>query len=151
MSRKLPHAQENVCIAVDDECSTYAIGSKTNTDLIDTRTLQSVKKIPNRNNKTNIRSVSFKGNILTIGSGGGTILFWDVRAQKYLDSTVSSNRIVTLNASRGWLVCWFSLGSWMAVRWMLLHLYLSFVLCVLRALETEVLLDGSLERLIEIT
>ena len=40
MSKKLPHGTENVCLAVDNDCSTYAVGSKQNTDLIDSRTLQ---------------------------------------------------------------------------------------------------------------
>ena len=40
MSKKLPHTADNVCLAVNEEFSTYAVGSKTNTDLIDARTLQ---------------------------------------------------------------------------------------------------------------
>ena len=40
MSKKLPHGTENVCLAVDDDCSMYAVGSKANTDLLDSRTLQ---------------------------------------------------------------------------------------------------------------
>ena len=63
-----------------------------------------IKKIPSRNNGSNIRSVSFKGNILTIGNGGGNIVFWDVRAAKFLESTMNTNRAVTLKASRGWVV-----------------------------------------------
>lgn len=39
MSKKLPHTSENVCIAVNDDSSFYAVGSKTNADLLDTRTL----------------------------------------------------------------------------------------------------------------
>jgi WD40 repeat protein len=40
MSKKLPHSPENVCLAVDEEGSMYAVGSKANTDLLDARTLQ---------------------------------------------------------------------------------------------------------------
>jgi len=103
MSKKLPHTTDTVCLAVDEDNTTYAVGSKTNTDLLDARTLQAIKKIPSRNNGSNIRSVSFKGNILTIGNGGGVILFWDLRAGKFLDSTMNTNRAVTLKASRGWV------------------------------------------------
>ena len=39
MSKKLPHSTENVCLAVDDDCSMYAVGSKANTDLLDSRTV----------------------------------------------------------------------------------------------------------------
>ena len=127
MSKKLPHSTENVCLAVDEDCSMYAVGSKANTDLLDSRTvtvrffflsifllkeffdlfsvkLQAVKKIPSRNNGNNIRSVSFKGNILTIGNGQGVVLFWDLRAGKFLESTMNTNRAVTLKSSRGWVV-----------------------------------------------
>ena len=65
---------------------------------------QAVKKIPSRNSGCGIRSVSFKGNILTIGTGIGIMLFWDLRAQKFLESTMNSNRAVSLKASKGWLV-----------------------------------------------
>ena len=39
MSKKLPHSTENVCLAVDEDCSMYAVGSKANTDLLDSRTV----------------------------------------------------------------------------------------------------------------
>jgi len=103
MSKKLPHGTENVCLAVDNDSSIYAVGSKQNTDLLDARTFQAVKKITSRNGQSNIRSVSFQGNILTIGNGNGVVLFWDVRAGKHLESTMNTNRAVTLKASRGWV------------------------------------------------
>ena len=40
MSKKLPHTTDTVCLAVDEDNTTYAVGSKTNTDLLDARTLQ---------------------------------------------------------------------------------------------------------------
>ena len=124
MSKKLPHNMENVCLSTDEEANMYAVGSKGSTDLLDARTLQvmvqiwqtldpiptlvfllqAVKKIPSRNSGCGIRSVSFKGNILTIGTGIGIMLFWDLRAQKFLESTMNSNRAVSLKASKGWLV-----------------------------------------------
>ena len=67
MSKRLPHTMENVCLSTDEECQLYAVGSKAHTDLLDSRTLQPVRKIPSRNSGCGIRSVSFKGNILTIG------------------------------------------------------------------------------------
>ena len=101
---------ENVCLATDEDCQMYAVGSKVgtyqtftliliylfhlqaHTDLLDSRTLQPVRKIPSRNSGCGIRSVSFKGNILTIGTGIGLMLFWDLRASKFLESTMNSNR-----------------------------------------------------------
>jgi len=103
MSKRLPHTMENVCLATDEDCQMYAVGSKAHTDLLDSRTLQPVRKIPSRNSGCGIRSVSFKGNILTIGTGIGLMLFWDLRASKFLESTMNSNRAVNLKASKGWV------------------------------------------------
>ena len=66
--------------------------------------LQKIRALPPRNSVCGIRSVSFKGNILTIGTGGGLMQFWDLRAGKYLESTMNSNRAVALKASKGWTV-----------------------------------------------
>lgn len=102
MSKRLPHNMENVCLSVNDEDHLYAVGSKAHTDLLDARTLQAVRKIQSRNSGCGIRSVSFRGNILTIGTGIGIMLFWDMRAGKFLESTMNSNRAVQLKASKGW-------------------------------------------------
>lgn len=45
MSRKLPHAMENGCLTIREDCSLYAIGSKSHFTLIDPRTLHHVKKV----------------------------------------------------------------------------------------------------------
>ena len=104
----------------------YAVGSKGSTDLLDARTLhvtvvslpildlmlmqifllKVVKMIssPSRYRGCGIRSVSFKGNILTIGTGKGIILFWDLRAQRFLEFAMNSDRAVCLKTSKGWLV-----------------------------------------------
>ena len=48
--------------------------------------------------------MSFKGNILTVGTGIGLMLFWDIRACKFLESNMNyMNTRVQLRASRGWL------------------------------------------------
>ena len=41
---------------------------------------------------------------MTIGNGQGVVLFWDLRAGKFLESTMNTNRAVTLKSSRGWVV-----------------------------------------------
>lgn len=126
ISRKLPACQENVCLAVQDN-GLYAVGCRSYTLLLDARTLQAIKKIPSRyemNQKLffmtmiinfilfsiyrysgcGIRSASFQGSVLTIGTGLGMLMFYDVRAQKYLESSINSNRTVVLKASKGYVV-----------------------------------------------
>lgn len=103
ISRKLPNYQDNVCIACQEN-GLYAIGCRSYTLLLDPRTLQAVKKIASRYNGCGIRSASFQGNILTIGTGLGMLMFYDIRAGKYLESSINSSRTVVLKASRGYVV-----------------------------------------------
>lgn len=70
ISRKLPSCQDLVCLATQ-ESGLYAIGCKSYTLLLDCRTLQPIKKITSRYNGCGIRSASFQGNLLTIGTGLG--------------------------------------------------------------------------------
>lgn len=59
------------CLLYSQESGVYAIGCKSYTLLLDARTLQSVKKITSRYNGCGIRSASFRGHMLTIGTGLG--------------------------------------------------------------------------------
>ncbi|VVD03974.1 DDB1- and CUL4-associated factor 12 homolog [Leptidea sinapis] len=102
LSRKLPSCQDLVCLATQ-ESGLYAIGCKSYTLLLDCRTLQSVKKITSRYNGCGIRSASFRGDMLTIGTGLGLLMFYDIRAGKYLESNIHSSKTVTLRASRGYV------------------------------------------------
>ncbi|KAF9793806.1 hypothetical protein SFRURICE_010354 [Spodoptera frugiperda] len=102
LSRKLPSCQDLVCLATQ-ESGVYAIGCKSYTLLLDCRTLQSVKKITSRYNGCGIRSASFRGDMLTIGTGLGLLMFYDLRAGKYLESNIHSTKTVTLKASRGYV------------------------------------------------
>ncbi|XP_057658877.1 DDB1- and CUL4-associated factor 12 homolog [Diorhabda carinulata] len=102
LSRKLPSAQENVCLAVQDT-GLYAIGCRSYTLLLDCRTLQAVKKVNSRYSGCGIRSASFQGNVLTVGTGLGMLMFYDLKAGKYLDSSINSSRTVVLKASKGYV------------------------------------------------
>ena len=51
---------------------------------------------------TGIRSVSFKEDVLTIGTGGGSVHFFDLRANKYLE--LNCGHTCALTVGEGWLV-----------------------------------------------
>ncbi|XP_043206811.1 DDB1- and CUL4-associated factor 12-like [Amphibalanus amphitrite] len=102
LSRKLPHSMDNVCLALGDNCKMYAVGSKSHTTILDSKSLKVLKKITAKYHGCGIRSLSFNGDILTIGTGTAVLMFYDLRAQKYLDSGVSSGRAVVLKAASGW-------------------------------------------------
>lgn len=73
--------------------------------------VQAVKKIASRYSGCGIRSASFQGNILTIGTGLGMLMFYDIRAGKYLESQTSASRTVVLKASRGYVVSMLHLNE----------------------------------------
>lgn len=102
LSRKLPNCQDNVCIACQPG-GLYAVGCRSYTLLLDPRTLQSVKKIAGGYSGCGIRSATFQGNILTVGTGLGMLMFYDIRAAKYLESSINSSRTVVLKASKGYV------------------------------------------------
>ncbi|OXA61881.1 hypothetical protein Fcan01_03088 [Folsomia candida] len=101
-SRKLPFSMENVCLAVHEDYGLYAVGSKSHTSLMDARTIQCVKKILSKYSGFGIRSTNFYSSLLSIGTGQGTVMFYDLRAGKYLESNVNSARSATLKSSTGW-------------------------------------------------
>lgn len=102
-SRKLPSSQDNVCLAVK-KGGLYGIGCKSYTLLLDPRTLHAVKKISAKFSGCGIRSASFQGDILTIGTGVAMLMFYDLRAHKYLESSINSSRTVNLKSSKGYVV-----------------------------------------------
>lgn len=51
---------------------------------------------------TGVRSLTFTDDILTIGTGVGVILFFDIRAGRYLES--ECGHACSLNVGSGWLV-----------------------------------------------
>lgn len=103
LSRRLPSSQENVCLAVKEDGSIYAIGCRSYTLLLDSRTLQPIRKINARYSGCGIRSASFQDNTLTIGTGIGMLMFYDLRANRYLESSINASRTVVLKTSRGFV------------------------------------------------
>lgn len=60
-----------------------------------------------------IRSVSFYEHIITVGTGHGSLLFYDIRAQRFLEDPVGAScghkgrlgeGILNLTTGKGWLV-----------------------------------------------
>lgn len=101
-NRRLPHSKENVCMAVSKPRILYAIGSQSHVNLVDPRSKNTLTTIISKYRGGGIRSVSFRDDIITIGTGVGYILFFDLRASKYLESGCGHS--CTLNLSKGWLL-----------------------------------------------
>ncbi|XP_057380840.1 DDB1- and CUL4-associated factor 12 homolog isoform X1 [Daphnia carinata] len=103
-SQKLHHGTENVCLGYHDERNLYAVGSRSHTTVLDARSLQPIqnKNIASPYPTCGIRSVSFRGDILTIGTGTGSILFYDLRSSKYMLFKDTTKEIV-FKTSTGWV------------------------------------------------
>src|SRR5207237_6257958 len=90
-------------MAVHEDYGLYAIGSRLHTTLMDARTIQCVKKIASKCSGLGIRSTTFFSSLLSMGTGQGTVMFYDLRAAKYLESNINSARSATLKPSSGWI------------------------------------------------
>eukprot|EP00102_Acyrthosiphon_pisum_P021761 XP_016658971.1 PREDICTED: DDB1- and CUL4-associated factor 12-like [Acyrthosiphon pisum] len=88
------------CMAMKNDSSLYAVGCNSHTVLLDSRNLETILKIPVKPNRHGIWSLSFQDNVITIGTGDGVIMFYDIRAGKYLESSINSSRKVALKTRR---------------------------------------------------
>ncbi|KAK1174138.1 DDB1- and CUL4-associated factor 12-like isoform X1 [Acipenser oxyrinchus oxyrinchus] len=113
LSTKLPHCKENVCLAYGQEWSVYAVGSQAHVSFLDPRQPpNNVKSVSSRERGSGIRSVSFYEHIITVGTGHGSLLFYDIRAQRFLEDPVGAScghkgrlgeGILNLTTGKGWL------------------------------------------------
>nr|XP_003465652.1 DDB1- and CUL4-associated factor 12-like protein 2 [Cavia porcellus] len=113
LSIRLPYCRENVCLTYCDDLSLYAVGSQSHVSFLDPRERrQNVRPLCSRDGGTGVRSLSFYQYIVTVGTGHSSLLFYDIRAQKFLEErSVSSldslhgpaRRKLKLICGRGWL------------------------------------------------
>lgn len=84
LTKPLPSHHENVCLAHSRCKNIYSIGSKSNIYLLDASGI-CLQTIESKHQQCGVRSISFAGDLLTIGTGSGGILFYDVRMMNYLE------------------------------------------------------------------
>ncbi|CDQ71107.1 unnamed protein product [Oncorhynchus mykiss] len=93
LSTKLPHCKENVCLAYGQDWSVYAVGSQAHVSFLDPRQpTHNIKSVSSRERGSGIRSVSFYEHIVTVGTGQGSLLFYDIRAQRTLPAWPAAPR-----------------------------------------------------------
>ncbi|XP_011856598.1 PREDICTED: DDB1- and CUL4-associated factor 12-like protein 1 [Mandrillus leucophaeus] len=113
LSIRLPYFRDNVCLTYCDDMSVYAVGSHSHVSFLDLRQdQQNIRPLCSREGGTGVRSLSFYRHIITVGTGQGSLLFYDIRAQKFLEERASatlesssgpSGRKLRLACGRGWL------------------------------------------------
>ncbi|XP_059177568.1 DDB1- and CUL4-associated factor 12-like [Physella acuta] len=101
----LPWKRENVCVASSEDMGLFAIGSQAYVTLIDQRLGGESKsrflQIPAKHGERGIRSLSFNQNMITIGTGDGRVLFFDVKMFKFLYN--QDGNCCELQVGDGWL------------------------------------------------
>lgn len=101
-NRRLQNSKENVCMCVSKPKTLYAIGSQSHVNLVDPRSKHTLTTIISKYRGGGIRSVSFREDIITIGTGTGHILFFDLKGGKYLESGCGHSCSLVLG--KGWLL-----------------------------------------------
>ena len=72
-----------MCLAHSEDKNLYSIGSKSNIYLLNSNG-SCLPPIELKSQQCGVRSISFAGDLLTIGTGSGGILFFDIRKMDYL-------------------------------------------------------------------
>jgi len=97
----LPFLKENVCIAHEKSNLLYAVGSLSHVSLLETRTARAVGSLCSNDQGAGVRSVSFNDCIVTIGTGYGSLLFYDIRMNKLLQR--NDGTTLQRKSGKGWL------------------------------------------------
>lgn len=102
ISKKLQISKENTCLAVNSDNSVYAIGSASHVQLLLAKNGKSLLPPIFIKKDIGVRSLNFRNNILSIGTGGGTVMFYDLRNLKFLRSEHEEK--TKLQTKGGWIL-----------------------------------------------
>lgn len=100
-STALPFLKENVCIAYDPNNHLYAVGSVSHVALLDSQSGKTIGSVCSSDQGAGVRSISFQDSVITIGTGYGSLLFYDVRMNKMLKRPDES--VCQQKTGSGWL------------------------------------------------
>lgn len=84
-TKKLSPLKENVCLTINGDYTIYAIGSASHVQLLDASNARPLTNPIFVKNEIGIRSVHFRNNMLSIGTGIGSVLFYDLRSHRFLN------------------------------------------------------------------
>ncbi|XP_005319558.2 DDB1- and CUL4-associated factor 12-like protein 2 [Ictidomys tridecemlineatus] len=113
LSFRLPYGQESMCLTYCNDFSLYVVGSYSHVTFLDLRRgHQNIQPLSLYECGTGVRSLSVYQHIVTVGTAHGSLLFYDIRAQKFLEERASASldsflgptgRKLKLTCGRGWL------------------------------------------------
>ncbi|KAF7461301.1 hypothetical protein GHT09_015251 [Marmota monax] len=113
LSFRLPYGHESTCLTYCNDFSLYVVGSYSHVSFLDLRRgHQNIWPLNPYECGTGVRSLSVYQHIVTVGTGLGSLLFYDICAQKFLEERASASldsflgptgRKLKLTCGRGWL------------------------------------------------
>ena len=81
----------------------YAVGSQSQVSLFDVRSNKPVASINSNDPGAGVRSLSFRNLLLTVGTGLGSLFFFDLRTGGFLKHR-STDEMICYRSGKGWLV-----------------------------------------------
>lgn len=103
-TRRLPYCEENVCITLSEEYSLYAVGSQSHVSFLDSRNGRCVASVHSKEKGSGVRSVTFKDAVLTVGTGQGALMFFDLRAGHFIETDIQGKTVpMRLHTGKGFL------------------------------------------------
>lgn len=102
----MEHDDETVCLALESDAMLYAVGSRSHVSLYDVRSDKPVAIISSYDPGAGVRSLSFRNPLLTVGTGRGSLFFFDLRTGSFLEHS-DTNEMICYRSGKGWLVSTF--------------------------------------------
>ncbi|KAM5221503.1 DDB1- and CUL4-associated factor 12-like protein 2 [Ctenodactylus gundi] len=108
----LNYPEDNVCLTYCDDLSLYAVGSEAHVSFLDPRQYrENIQPLCTKDGGMGVRSLSFHQYLVTVGTGHGSLLFYDIRAHGFLKKSFISvhpyvgptGKLVKLNSGRCWI------------------------------------------------
>ncbi|CAH3026306.1 unnamed protein product [Porites evermanni] len=98
----LKYPDETVCLALEKDNMLFAVGSQSHISFYDVRCGKAVGFISSSDRGAGVRSLSFRDLLLTVGTGLGSLFFFDMRTCSFLAHR-NTDQMLCYRSGKGWL------------------------------------------------
>lgn len=98
----LEYPDETVCLALEKDNMLFAVGSQSHISFYDVRCGKAVGCIRSSDRGAGVRSLSFRDLLLTVGTGLGSLFFFDMRTCRFLKHRDTDQKLC-YRSGKGWL------------------------------------------------
>lgn len=98
----LKFPDETVCLALEHDNMLFAVGSQSHVSFYDVRSSKVVGYIQSSDPGAGVRSLSFRDLLLTVGTGLGSLFFFDMKTGGFLEHK-NTNEMICYRSGKGWL------------------------------------------------